>query len=58
MTVRANCRKAATAVGEGSKTYLLPASKKELVGINAISDSAADNGEPVEDNRRLIRVLE
>jgi hypothetical protein len=46
-------------VYEGSsKTYLLPASKKELVRINAISDSTADNGEPVEDNRRLIGVLE
>lgn len=37
--------------------HLFPAVKEELVRVHAISDSAADEGHPVENDRRLLRVL-
>jgi hypothetical protein len=39
-------------------THLLLAGKEELVGVDAVGDGAADDGDPVEDERRLIGVLE
>lgn len=39
-------------------TYLLLLGEEEFVRVDAICDCAANHREPVEDNRRLIRVLE
>lgn len=41
-----------------SESYLFAASKEELIRVDAISDGASNDGHPVEDNRRLIWVLE
>jgi hypothetical protein len=38
--------------------YLLAAGKEEFIWVNAVGDSAANEGHPVEDYRRLCRVLE
>lgn len=41
-----------------SWSHLLPAVEEEVVGINAIGDGTADKGYPMEDQRRLVLVLQ
>lgn len=41
-----------------SLTNLFPALKEERIWVNAIRDRAANNRKPVEDDWRLVRVLE
>lgn len=42
----------------GENAHLFTGIEEELVRIDTITDSAADEGEPVEDDRGLVRVLE
>lgn len=40
------------------ETYLLAAGKEEVVGIDAISDRAANDRKPVKDHRWFIQISE
>ena len=45
-------------MGDPTTTHLGTAIVEEFIGVNAVTDSATEEWEPVEDDRRFMRVLE